>query len=264
MPLAPFYLKVRTMADTDDLVRLTAEIVSAHVSANTIAMSEVLELIGSVYEAFAGLGRPADAGAEGASPVAAEGAVSPRKSLADPEKIISMIDGKPYSTLKRHIKRHGYTPESYRERFGLKADYPMVAPAYSEARKTMAKALSVSGKVAGVAVAGAAAVALADALLSPPSANVRPERKAQGDEGSENAAAAPMALVDTARAVLPAAGVDEGARSVADAAAGTEPKRRGRPPKPKGDPVAVQPPGERSILKVRHPADDEFFDPAKA
>ncbi len=73
-------------------------------------------------------------------------AVSVRKSLADPKRIISMIDGKPYKTLRRHLANNGMTPVEYRERYGLKADYPMVAPTYSEARRTMAKSIGLGRK----------------------------------------------------------------------------------------------------------------------
>jgi predicted transcriptional regulator len=73
-------------------------------------------------------------------------AVTARKSLASRDHIISMIDGKPYKTLRRHLNGHGLTPEQYRERFGLKADYPMVAEAYSEARRDMAKKIGLGRK----------------------------------------------------------------------------------------------------------------------
>src|SRR5687767_6209990 len=62
-------------------------------------------------------------------------AVTARKSLWSPEHIISMIDGKPYKALKRHLSGHGLTPAQYRERFGLKPDYPMVAASYAEKRR---------------------------------------------------------------------------------------------------------------------------------
>jgi predicted transcriptional regulator len=78
-------------------------------------------------------------------------AVSPRKSLASPEHIISMIDGKPYKTLRRHLARHGLTPEQYRERFGLKPDYPMVSQAYSQVRRAMAHKIGLGRKPAGAA-----------------------------------------------------------------------------------------------------------------
>jgi predicted transcriptional regulator len=74
------------------------------------------------------------------------GAVTARKSLASPDHIISMIDGKPYKTLRRHLAGNGMTPVEYRERYGLKADYPMVAPTYSEARRTMAKSIGLGRK----------------------------------------------------------------------------------------------------------------------
>jgi predicted transcriptional regulator len=79
-------------------------------------------------------------------------AVSVRKSLASKEHIISMIDGKPYKTLRRHLSTHGLTPEEYRSRYNLKADYPMVAEAYSESRRTMAKKIGL-GRKAGTKVA---------------------------------------------------------------------------------------------------------------
>jgi len=72
--------------------------------------------------------------------------VSARKSLSRRDAIISMIDGKPYKTLRRHLTGHGLTPEEYRERYGLKADYPMVAPEYSEARRAMAKKIGLGRK----------------------------------------------------------------------------------------------------------------------
>jgi predicted transcriptional regulator len=73
-------------------------------------------------------------------------AVSVRKSLASKDHIISMIDGKPYRTLRRHLKTNGLTPEQYRERFGLKRDYPMVAESYSESRRAMAKQIGLGRK----------------------------------------------------------------------------------------------------------------------
>lgn len=74
------------------------------------------------------------------------GAVTARKSLASQDHIISMIDGKPYKTLRRHLATNGLTPEQYRERFNLKADYPMVAPVYSESRRAMAKKIGLGRK----------------------------------------------------------------------------------------------------------------------
>lgn len=73
-------------------------------------------------------------------------AVTVRKSLASKDHIISMIDGKPYKTLRRHLTTHGLTPEEYRQRYNLKADYPMVAQSYSEVRRAMAHKIGLGQK----------------------------------------------------------------------------------------------------------------------
>jgi predicted transcriptional regulator len=73
-------------------------------------------------------------------------AVTVRKSLASQDHILSMIDGKPYKTLRRHLAGHGMTPEQYRAHFNLKPDYPMVAPAYSEHRRAMAHKIGLGSK----------------------------------------------------------------------------------------------------------------------
>ena len=78
-------------------------------------------------------------------------AVSVRKSLGSRDHIISMIDGKPYRTLKRHLATNGLTPAEYRSRYNLKADYPMVAPAYSESRRETARRLGLGRKPADAA-----------------------------------------------------------------------------------------------------------------
>lgn len=73
-------------------------------------------------------------------------AVSVRKSLASKDHILSMIDGKPYRTLRRHLSMHGLTPEGYRRRYNLKPDYPMVAPTYSVVRREMAMKIGLGRK----------------------------------------------------------------------------------------------------------------------
>jgi predicted transcriptional regulator len=73
-------------------------------------------------------------------------AVSVRKSLGSKDHIISMIDGKPYKTLRRHLSGHGLTPEQYRERYGLRPDYPMVSESYSQVRRDMAKTIGLGRK----------------------------------------------------------------------------------------------------------------------
>jgi len=84
-------------------------------------------------------------------------AVTARKSLASPEHIISMIDGRPYKTLRRHLSSNGLTPDDYRQRYGLRADYPMVAPAYSASRSALAKTIGLGRKRSKDAAATTAA-----------------------------------------------------------------------------------------------------------
>lgn len=84
-------------------------------------------------------------------------AVTVRKSLASKDHIISLIDGKPYKTLRRHLSGHGLTPEQYRERYNLKGDYPMVAESYSAARREMAHKIGLGSKGRQAKAAAAAA-----------------------------------------------------------------------------------------------------------
>lgn len=100
----------------------------------------------TVTELAAGSSAPA-AGAEDTTPAEEfTPAVTVRKSLASKDHIISLIDGKPYKTLRRHLSGHGLTPEQYRQRYNLKADYPMVAESYSEARRAMAHRIGLGQK----------------------------------------------------------------------------------------------------------------------
>lgn len=98
-------------------------------------------------------------------------AVSVRKSLASKDFILSMIDGKPYKALRRHLRTHGLTPEQYRERYNLKSDYPMVAASYSEQRRAMAQKIGLGQK-------GRAAKAQAAAPEAPAAAPAPRRRKA--------------------------------------------------------------------------------------
>ncbi|WP_066760047.1 MULTISPECIES: MucR family transcriptional regulator [unclassified Sphingomonas] len=82
-------------------------------------------------------------------------AVSVRKSLASKDVIISMIDGKPYKTLRRHLSTHGMTPDEYRQRYNLRPDYPMVAESYSEQRRAMAKKIGLGSRGRGAKAAEA-------------------------------------------------------------------------------------------------------------
>ncbi|GGE97266.1 MucR family transcriptional regulator [Sphingomonas prati] len=126
-----------------DLLAITADIVSAHVGNNTVATGDVANLIKSVYDALANIGAPEPVEVEAYEP-----ATTARKSLANPNHILSMINGKPYTMLKRHLAQNGLTPAEYRDRYNLPADYPMTAQAYSARRRELAHSFGLGRKKA--------------------------------------------------------------------------------------------------------------------
>jgi predicted transcriptional regulator len=117
------------------VAKLTTEIVVAYLTRNTVAPTDLGDLIGAVARALGALGRE-DAEPKPARP---EPAVSIRRSIRD-DHLVCLVCGKPQKVLRRHLGvAHQLTPEAYRERFGLKPDYPMAAPGYSTQRSEMAK-----------------------------------------------------------------------------------------------------------------------------
>ena len=125
----------------ETLITLTADIVSAHVSNNSVAVNDLPQLIANVHGALSGLGsKPEEA------PVKLEPAVSVRSSIK-PDFIVCLEDGKKLKMLKRHLMTHyQMTPDQYRQKWGLNADYPMVAPNYAEQRRTLAKKIGLGTK----------------------------------------------------------------------------------------------------------------------
>ena len=125
----------------DTLLTLTADIVAAHVSNNSVAVNDLPNLIQNVYSALTGI---ASRGA-GTEPKP-EPKVSIRSSVK-PDYIVCLEDGKKQKMLKRHLMtNHGMTPDEYRQKWGLAADYPMVAPNYAEQRRTLAKSIGLGTK----------------------------------------------------------------------------------------------------------------------
>lgn len=125
----------------ETLVTLTADIVAAHVSNNSVAVSDLPVLIQNVHGALTGLGR-----AVAEPEVKQEPAVSIRSSVK-PDFIVCLEDGKKLKMLKRHLMTHyQMTPEQYRAKWNLPADYPMVAPNYAEQRRTLAKKIGLGTK----------------------------------------------------------------------------------------------------------------------
>jgi predicted transcriptional regulator len=125
----------------ETLITLTSDIVAAMVSNNSVSVDDVPSLISNVYGALAGLGAPS---AEQEPPP--EPAVSVRASVK-PDYIVCLEDGKKLKMLKRHLMTHyNMTPEQYRARWNLPADYPMVAPNYAEKRRELAKKIGLGRK----------------------------------------------------------------------------------------------------------------------
>ena len=125
----------------ETLVALTADIVSAHVSNNSVAVNDLPQLIENVHTALAGLGQ-----AKEEPVVKQEPAVSIRSSIK-PDFVVCLEDGLKMKMLKRHLMTdHGLTPDQYRQKWGLGPDYPMVAPNYAEQRRALAKKIGLGTK----------------------------------------------------------------------------------------------------------------------
>ncbi|MBV1686408.1 MucR family transcriptional regulator [Novosphingobium sp. G106] len=158
------------MADetTDSsLLELATELTMAWLSnPNTRASAEeVPAFLQSMHGAVTSLGTGSTSTEEAAPAAGFVPAISVRRSLASKDHIISMIDGKPYKTLKRHLSGHGLTPADYRARYGLKSDYPMVAESYAEMRRGLAKKIGL-GRKPGTKVSAVKAATKIDEVMS--------------------------------------------------------------------------------------------------
>lgn len=126
-----------------DLVSIAADIVSAYVSSNPLPLGELPKLIADTYAALQGVGAPVTQ-----ATVQQEPAVSIRKSVT-PDFIVRLEDGKKFKSLKRHIGVHyNLSPEEYRQKWNLPADYPMVATNYAATRSALAKSMGLGRKAA--------------------------------------------------------------------------------------------------------------------
>ncbi|QBL93249.1 Transcriptional regulatory protein ros [Komagataeibacter saccharivorans] len=144
------------MSDTEQdfsCLELTAQVVSAHVSNNSVAATDLPDLIRNVYQALATVGQPVE------EPEKLQPAVPIRRSVF-PDYIICLEDGKKLKMLKRHLhSAYGMTPEQYRERWGLPPEYPMVAPSYAERRSSLAREIGLGRKITAASAAVDAAAA---------------------------------------------------------------------------------------------------------
>lgn len=139
-----FQFREFTVADTEqpDFTAMTVQLLSAYFANNQVPAGDIAGIIEATRDAL-------ERKATTETPAAPEyvPAVSIRKSLGSHEHIISMLDGKPYKTLKRHLATNGLTPAEYRERYKLPKDYPMIAPAYSEHRRAVAQQLGLGRRI---------------------------------------------------------------------------------------------------------------------
>ena len=132
----------RDSHDTDqELLGLSTDIVAAYVSNNVIPANELPDLISNVVAAVSATQKQSEGEADAPVP-----AVSIRKSIT-PDYLICLEDGKKFKSLKRHLRTHyDLSPEQYREKWGLPADYPMVAPSYAATRSELAKKMGLGQK----------------------------------------------------------------------------------------------------------------------
>ena len=173
---------------SEDTLAHTIDVVSAYVGNHSIRPEDVPAFIAATHAAVLALESPAAPEQPESADEEYTPAVTSRKSLANPDVIISMIDGKPYKTLRRHLSTNGLTPEQYRERYKLKPDYPMVAPSYSETRRSLANAIGLGRKakdVASAVVDGAKALVGAGGSDEPE--NPKPAAKSKRTTGRTEA-----------------------------------------------------------------------------
>ena len=233
------------MADTEqpDYTSLTVQLLSAYVANNTVASEDLATLIQSTRAALIAETAPAEPETVEHVP-----AVSVRKSIASREHILSLIDGRPYKTLKRHLATHGLTPADYRARYGLPESYPMVAQAYSDQRRAVAQKLGLGqrGTQARVAAAAAAAPAAEAKPATPPAkaksaatkAAPAPKKKAS----AKPAAAAPASVPVVAETPAPKPAAKKAAPAAKAAA------------KPKAEVAAKAAPAAAEPAKAKSPA----------
>ena len=218
---------------TLNLIELATELTTAWLAnPNTRASAEdVPAFLGKMHETVTGLASPT--AVEEPAAVQYTPAVPIRRSLASKDHLLSLIDGKPYKTLKKHLSGHGLTPAEYRERYGLKSDYPMVAEGYAEMRRDLAKKIGLGRKPGTKVPAKPAAKAAA---------------KTNGK--SETAAAPTSAAKTSAEPAVKSAAVAK-PKAAAQPKAATKVKAAPKPktepkaaPKPKAAPAATAAPAE--------------------
>jgi predicted transcriptional regulator len=151
-------------------VELTADLVAAYVSNNSVPVSALPELLSSVHAAISGLTNGGSS-APKADKIEKATPAQIKKSIT-PDHLISFEDGKPYRTLRRHLTLRGLSPEAYRAKYGLPADYPMTSPSYSAQRSELARSLGLGQGGRGKAMAASAAPEETVSKKAPPASEM--------------------------------------------------------------------------------------------
>jgi predicted transcriptional regulator len=168
---------VREPLDAGTLTELTAAIVAAYVTHHPVAAADVPALIDAVARRLVRLA-PEEGVAAAPAPTRREPVVPVRRSVT-PEHLVCLVCGQRATTLKRHLRvAHGLTPAAYREAFGLKRDYPLVAPAYAERRAAIARQFGLGGS--------------RRAPVAPPAPEPTPPRRRRGGKTGAKKEAAPV------------------------------------------------------------------------
>lgn len=177
------------MAD-DQIITLTADIVSAHLANNNVATADVPALIQSVFSALSMTAEPTGQVSRKQEPAV------PIRTSVKPDYIVCLEDGKKLTMLKRYLRtNYNMTPDDYRAKWGLPRDYPMVAPNYTEKRRTLAKAIGLGRKKAADVAEPIAAPVKRSAKKSDAAGKVdatakKPGRKRLGIQAAKDAAQA--------------------------------------------------------------------------
>ena len=162
-----------------DLIDIAADLVVAYVSNNRVSPTELPGVIASVHATLSDLGKE-----KTAEPVAEKLTPAQIKKSITPDGIVSYVDGKTYKTMKRHLTLHGLTPDSYRAKYGLPTDYPIVSAAYSAMRSELARSLGL-GQLRRKAAAKATAPD--ETVSEAPKTRGRPRKAAEAPEAAPKA-----------------------------------------------------------------------------
>lgn len=166
-------------AQSIDFIELAADLVAAYISNNRVSVSEIPSVIASVHAALAGLGKEETTELAVEKPTPAQ----IKKSIT-PDGMVSFVDGKTYKTMKRHLTLHGLTPSSYRAKYSLPFDYPIVSAAYSAQRSELARSLGLGQQRRKAAPKAAEAD---ETVSEAPKTRGRPRKAAEASEAAPKA-----------------------------------------------------------------------------